>query len=109
MLSALHHAALADKFRSEGRDAESSSEETDYESEMKAASRMICIPTFLYVFVVNALFLVWAYGVTQALKADDELCNGSVFAFWVLFIMNILNCGVSGNTIYKPPSGNLVV
>lgn len=111
MLSAMAHAAIAAKYEAEGRLEESSSEESDYETEARLASRAVYVPTCLYLVVMNGLLMFWTYGVFQALQADDFRCGGAGFIFWVLFVLNFLNCclsSASGSASYQAPSGRLL-
>merc|ERR1719507_1952805 len=65
MLSAMSHGAIADKYRIEGREDEALSEESDYESEAKMASKVVLMPSCLYLVVMNGLLACWAYGLMQ--------------------------------------------
>lgn len=111
MLSAMSHGARADKYRIEAREDEASSEETEYEAEARQASRCILVPSCFYVVAVNALIAFWVIGIVQASEADDELCSGMDFTFWVLLLLNFTTfCGSSRSKAasYQAPLGRLL-
>jgi len=111
MLSAMAHAARADKYSLEGRDEAASSEESDYEDEVRQASNLIVYPTCCYFLTLNALILCWVFGIYQASHSDQKLCNGMPFIFWVLLVMNAINLfmsGKSGSAVYSSPSGRVL-
>lgn len=111
MLSAMAHGAKADKYRFEGRDDEATSEESDYEAEARQAARVLIVPTALYFVALNALVACWVFGIYQASLADDFLCNGAPFMFWMLLAINIINLCMSskvGSAAYQPPIGRLL-
>jgi len=110
MLSAMTHSAIAAKYRCEGRDEEADSQESDYETEASLASRSILLPTCMYMVALNAMLVCWGFGCVQALQVDDDRCGGAGFIFWVLLLVNVSNCcvsGASGTSVYQAPEGRV--
>lgn len=108
--SLLAHADRAEKSKEEGRTEEADQEAALASKETGTLIAEVATGGCVLCLLQPILFGLFIYGLVQALKADSTKCGEAVTAFWLLFVLGILQaCSRPAGRVEQSPTAVPVV